>query len=82
MIHQDLSRRLPSCGPALCSHYAKVAETKGTKATTEDAFDAWRAWIKASGGEPVQPLSIEASRPFHERVAITIREVARYGRET
>jgi hypothetical protein len=68
-----------SCGENLCSHYADQALATGEKTTPEDAFSAWLKWIDSEGGEPVNPLRLEACAPSsHGRTAAVIREVSRY----
>lgn len=63
------------CGPRLLARYAEQLALTGEKTTSEDAYDAWLLWIEDDGGEPSPDVT---QRLFDERVAVVIREVARY----
>ncbi len=66
----SLFHRLPDCGPALRSHFARL----GKETTARDAFNAWLAWIEQSGGT----TSVQyAPSPLYEHWAFQIREAAR-----
>jgi hypothetical protein len=70
----ELAARGVAVGPNLMTEYLHLAETKGSRATDDDAYRAWLEWVKSAGGQEPYPHS----RPgdIHERVAAVIREAS------
>jgi hypothetical protein len=61
-------------GPNLMTRYLRLAETRGSRTTPEDAYSAWLEWVKSAGGRESHPQSKRGS--IHEQVAAVIREAS------
>jgi hypothetical protein len=80
-IASHLTARLQAdtCAGQLCEYYADQVFATGTKTTPDDALGAWCKWLESQGGRCVHPPKVsDWKNGFHERVALAIREVARY----
>jgi hypothetical protein len=69
-----LAARGVTVGPNLMTEYLRLAEIKGSEATSDDAYKAWLEWVKSAGASEPYPQN----RPgdIHEQVAAVIREAS------